>query len=61
MSGSSKRLSLSEDIIYPAGIKSPRATLPDEIFYWGFCFLNRAFNYNVHEKPTNSTIIHSIY
>jgi hypothetical protein len=26
-----------------AGIKSLRATLPNEIFYWGFCFLNRAF------------------
>jgi hypothetical protein len=24
-------------------IKSLRATLPDEIFYWGFFFLNRAF------------------
>jgi hypothetical protein len=26
-----------------AGIKPLRATLPDEIFYWGFCFLNSAF------------------
>jgi hypothetical protein len=26
------------------GIKSLRATLPDEICYWGFCFLNRAFH-----------------
>jgi hypothetical protein len=26
-----------------AGIKSLRATLPDETFYYGFCFLNRAF------------------
>jgi hypothetical protein len=24
-------------------IESLRATLPDGIFYWGFCFLNRAF------------------
>jgi hypothetical protein len=23
--------------------KSLRATLSDEIFYWGFCFLNREF------------------
>jgi hypothetical protein len=30
---------------YPfnAGIKSLRATLPDEIFYWEFCYLNHAF------------------
>jgi hypothetical protein len=28
---------------FNAGIKSLRATLPDEIFYWGFCFLNREF------------------
>jgi hypothetical protein len=28
---------------YNAGIKSLRATLPDEIFYWSFCFLNRVF------------------
>jgi hypothetical protein len=28
---------------FNAEIKSLRATLPDEIFYWGFCFLNRAF------------------
>jgi hypothetical protein len=26
-----------------AGIKSLCATLPGEIFYWGFFFLNRAF------------------
>jgi hypothetical protein len=26
-----------------AEIKSLRATLPDETFYWGFCFLNHAF------------------
>jgi hypothetical protein len=25
------------------GIKSLRVTLPDEIFYWRFCFLNRVF------------------
>jgi hypothetical protein len=28
---------------FNAGIKSLRAALPDEMFYWGFCFLNRAF------------------
>jgi hypothetical protein len=28
---------------FNAGIKSFRATLPDEIFYWEFCFLKRAF------------------
>jgi hypothetical protein len=28
---------------FNTGIKSLRATLPDEIFYWGFFFLNRAF------------------
>jgi hypothetical protein len=27
---------------FKAGIKSLRATLPDEIFYWEFCFSNRA-------------------
>jgi hypothetical protein len=26
-----------------AGFKSLGATLPDEIVYWAFCFLNRAF------------------
>jgi hypothetical protein len=30
-------------------------------FYWGFCFLNRAFCYCMREKPTNATIIHSVY
>jgi hypothetical protein len=39
------------------GIKSRRATLPDEIFYWGFFFLNRAFRKYMREKPTNATII----
>jgi hypothetical protein len=24
-------------------LNPPAQTLPDEIFYWGFCFLNRAF------------------
>jgi hypothetical protein len=28
---------------FNSGIKSLRATLPDEIFYWGVCFLNCAF------------------
>jgi hypothetical protein len=37
-----KRL-LNHDHPFKAGIKSLRATLPDEIFYWGFCFLNSAF------------------
>jgi hypothetical protein len=27
---------------FNAGVKSLRATLPDEIFYCGFCFLNHA-------------------
>jgi hypothetical protein len=26
-----------------AGIQSIRAMVPEEIFYWAFCFLNRAF------------------
>jgi hypothetical protein len=30
-------------------------------FYWGFCFLNRAFCYYMREKPTNATIMHSAY
>jgi hypothetical protein len=29
---------------FNTGIKSLRAALPDEIFYWGVCFLNRACN-----------------
>jgi hypothetical protein len=37
------KLSYSErDQPFNAGIKSLRATLPDESFSWGFC-LNRAF------------------
>jgi hypothetical protein len=28
---------------FNAGIKSVRTTLPDKIFYWGFCFLNCVF------------------
>jgi hypothetical protein len=31
-----------EDKPFNAGIKSLRATLPDDIFYRGFCFFNRA-------------------
>jgi hypothetical protein len=31
------------------------------IFYWGFCFLNRAFRLYMRENPTNTTIIHSVY
>jgi hypothetical protein len=48
-----KKLSVSTTHIYStkhfihkpfnAGIKSLGATLPDESFYFGFCFLNRAF------------------
>jgi hypothetical protein len=30
--------------IFNTVINSLRATLPDEIFYWEFCFLNRAFS-----------------
>jgi hypothetical protein len=26
-----------------------------------FCFLNRAFRYYMREKPTNATIINSVY
>jgi hypothetical protein len=46
---------------FNAGIKSLRATLPDEIFYWGLCFLNRAFRKYMREKPTNAPIIRSVY
>jgi hypothetical protein len=45
---------------FNAGIKSLFATLPDEIFYWGFYFLNRAFRLYMGEKPINATI-NSIY
>jgi hypothetical protein len=38
---------------FNAGIKSLHATLPDEIFYWGFCLYMR-------ENPTNATIIDSV-
>jgi hypothetical protein len=30
-------------------------------FYWGFCFLDRAFRKYMFEKPTNTPIIHSVY
>jgi hypothetical protein len=33
----------------------------DEIFYWGFCFLNLEFRYYLREKSTNTPIIHSVY
>jgi hypothetical protein len=36
----------SSDLVltpFKAGVKSLSATLHDEIFYWVFCFLNRAF------------------
>jgi hypothetical protein len=48
---------------YPfnTGIKSLRATPPDKIFYWGFCFLNREFRKYMCEKPTNTPIIHAVY
>jgi hypothetical protein len=55
---------LNRNILYypfNAGIKSLRAALPDENFLLGFCFFNRAFRYNMREKPTNATIIHSVY
>jgi hypothetical protein len=42
---------------FKAGNKSLRATPLDEIFYWEFCFLNRAFR----EKPSNTPIIYSVY
>jgi hypothetical protein len=35
--------------------------LHDEIFYWGFCFLNHAFRKYMREKPINATVIHSVY
>jgi hypothetical protein len=38
------------------GIKSLRATLPDESFYWGLCFLNRAFRKYMREKLTNEKL-----
>jgi hypothetical protein len=43
-----KRTEILQDVwraaeVQGTGIKSLRAKLPDEIFYWGFCFLNRAF------------------
>jgi hypothetical protein len=34
--------------------------LPDEIFYWGFCFLNRAFRYYMREKQMQQLFIHFI-
>jgi hypothetical protein len=34
---------VAEVLTFNAGIKSLRATLNDEIFNCGFCFLNRAF------------------
>jgi hypothetical protein len=46
---------------FNAGIKSLRATLHDEIFYWRFCFLNGVFHKYMREKPTNATMIHSVY
>jgi hypothetical protein len=45
---------------FNAGIKSLLATLPDKIFYWEFCFLNRAFRQYMREKPTNATIVNSV-
>jgi hypothetical protein len=44
-----------------AGIKSLRATLSDEMFYWGFFFMKRAFREYMRDKPTNATINHSLY
>jgi hypothetical protein len=35
---------------FNAGIKSLYATPPDEIFYWGFCFLNRVFRLYICEN-----------
>jgi hypothetical protein len=34
---------IATQLNFKAEIKFLRATLPDEIFYWEFCFLNRAF------------------
>jgi hypothetical protein len=30
-------------------------------FNWRFCFLNRAFRLHMPEKPTNTSIIHSVH
>jgi hypothetical protein len=30
----------------------------DEIFYWGFCFLNRAFRQYTREKPSQIATHH---
>jgi hypothetical protein len=46
---------------FNAGIKFLRATLTDENFYEGFCYLNRAFRSYMRETPTNTPIIHSVY
>jgi hypothetical protein len=40
--------------------RSPQRRLT-RFFYWGFCFLNRAFRYYMREQPTNATNIHSVY
>jgi hypothetical protein len=42
---------------FNAVIKSPRAALPDEIFYWGFCFLNLHF-FNICVKTQQ---IHQLF
>jgi hypothetical protein len=47
-------------LTFNAEIKSLCATLPDRFFYWGFCFLNRAFLECMRENPTNATITHSV-
>jgi hypothetical protein len=52
-------------LLFNAGIKSPRATLPDKILNWGFCFLNRAFRawrsqITTHHVTRHNTPIHNI-
>jgi hypothetical protein len=56
-------LNLLMSCIYGAPSRARNVTSyiygPD--FYWGFCFLNRAFLSYIREKPTNTPIIHSVY
>jgi hypothetical protein len=56
-------LSLLMSNIYGAPSKARNLShiYVDGTFYWGFCFLNRAFRNYMREKPTNTPIIHSVY
>jgi hypothetical protein len=47
---------------FNAGIKSLRATLPDENFYRGVLHLEPCISLiQMRKKPTNVPIIHSVY